>query len=245
MPELLRAEELTVARGGSLVLRGATLVVREPGIHVIVGPNGAGKSTLLAAIAGLSGAELRAGRILFMGRDVAGAPLHERARMGLVLGFQNPPGIRGLRLRDLVAAMEKIYGPRSRAAWAEELLNIAPLMEHPLAGGMSGGERKRAELYLVMLQEPRVALLDEPDSGVDVESLHRIMEVLLEARRRAIAVVLVSHTLTLLRQLAEKGAVDSLHVLLGGVLHRPRIPPSEALAVLEGCGFTCLAEAAG
>jgi Fe-S cluster assembly ATP-binding protein len=216
---LLAVENLSVSRGTAIVIQRANMSLDRSELHVVLGPNGAGKTTLLEAIAGRSSAQVREGRILLEGRDVTGWPLARRARSGIVLGFQTPPPLRGLRLADLVDVLEKRYGPRDELGWAEELLQITQLLGHSLAGGMSGGERKRAELYLVLLQRPKVALLDEPDSGIDAETLQRIMRTLLEAKKRGIAIVLVSHTLTLLHALAERDNIDAMWVAWDNRLH--------------------------
>ncbi|KSW10725.1 hypothetical protein CF15_08040 [Pyrodictium occultum] len=241
---MLSAENLHVDVGARTVLRGVSLEAGPGELHVIVGPNGAGKSTLLNTLMGLSRCHVRKGRIIFKGRDVTREPLYRRARMGLALAHQIPPGLRGLTLRELVSAMERLYGSAREVEWAAEILDVKEFMDRPLFTGMSGGERKRVELYLTVLQRPQVALLDEPDSGVDIDTLERIERLLIELRRRGVTVILVSHTLYMLEKLAGHGAIDRVHVLLEGRVAASG-PPGPLLHALREGGFHGLAATAG
>lgn len=233
---VLRVEGLAVEVGGRRVLRGVSIEAGPGELHVIVGPNGAGKSTLLNAIMGLPRYRLVGGRVVVGGVDVTGKPAYERARMGIALAHQIPPALKGLTLRELAAAMRRLYGASEEAGWASRVLGIEGLMDRPLFAGMSGGERKRVELYLTVLQKPRLALLDEPDSGVDIETLERVEELLEGLKRRGVTVLLVSHTIHMLERLSERGVIDRVHVMVSGRIAASG-PPGDVLGLLKERGF--------
>ena len=227
---LLLVEGARVLAGRRLVLRDTRLRVETPGVHLVLGPNGAGKTSLLSAVAGLDGYRLEGGRALYLGRPLRGMGLLERARAGLVLGHQSPPGLRGLRVDELVRAVEEVYGrPVAAAEAAYRLLGLGPLLGRRVSD-LSGGERRRLEIFLVMLQRPRVALLDEPDSGLDVDTLDRLVEVLHRAVDDGVAVVLVSHTLGFIERLAAAGLLRGAWLADGS-----RLCPLEAEAPAIPC----------
>ena len=239
---MLRVEDLAVEIEERRILENVSLEAGPGELHVIIGPNGAGKSTLLNTIMGLRRYRVVGGRILLQGEDITGRPVYERARMGVALAHQFPPALKGLTLRGLVSAMERVYGSAREVEWAAEILDVEKFMDRPLFACMSGGERKRVELYLTVLQRPRVALLDEPDSGVDIETLERIEELLAGLRERGVLVLLVSHTMYMLEKLADRGAIDRVHVMVAGRLVASG-PPGEVFEELRRAGFQGIAKA--
>ena len=205
---------------GKLVVQGVTLRLPGPGVYVVMGPNGAGKSSLVNAVMGHRDYRFE-GKVLLDGDDVTGLPTHEKARKGLALALQIPVEIEGVRVSEvLVKIVERFRGLDRREALSllRELLGLVGLPESMLARqlmvGLSGGERKRLELVRVIAQKPRVAMLDEPDSGVDVESLPLVARAIERLREEGAAVLLISHQPQLFRYLDP----DKVYVMYGGRL---------------------------
>ncbi len=169
---MLRIEDLRVAVDGREVLKGVNLELGASEIALLLGPNGSGKSSLIQTLLGNPKYRIKSGRILLDGRDITDLPANERAALGLGAVFQMPPKLRGIKLRDLLRRLAERSGAdyQSLMKMAEEM-GAAHLLDRDLHVGFSGGEVKRAEVLLLAAQRPRVALLDEPDSGVDLDSL--------------------------------------------------------------------------
>lgn len=212
--ELLTINHLTVAVGEDTILRDITLRIREGELHVLMGPNAAGKSTLLRTIMGLPPYRVVEGRIYFLGRDITEAPPHERARMGLALAHQQAPRLR-VRAEYFLQRLSESYGSTTQVTEFVKKLRVEHLLQRELYVGFSGGEFKRFELLTVLLQRPKLALLDEPDSGVDVDSVKILAEAVRELVSQGSSVLLVTHVGLILRYLRE---VDYLHVLMSGRL---------------------------
>ena len=166
---MLQIEELKVEVGGREILKNVNLHVPQGETHILFGPNGSGKSSLMMTIMGFSGYKVTHGKIMFKGQDITRMPIHERARMGIGVLFQRPPTINGLTTRKLV----EICG-RNRSVDVEKLaadLNLTDFLERDVNHNLSGGEIKRSELLQLKAQEPDLVLLDEPESGVDLENI--------------------------------------------------------------------------
>ncbi|MDW8036313.1 MAG: ATP-binding cassette domain-containing protein, partial [Candidatus Korarchaeum sp.] len=178
---MLKVENLTVRVGGKEVLNEVSLEVGESEVVALLGPNGSGKSTLLHTIMGKPGYEVVSGRIMLDGLDITDLSPSERAKLGIGIMMQLPPALRGVRLRDLLKRLSNIYGADMDhlRKFAEEL-RVSNLLDRELHRGFSGGEMKRVELLLLAAQSPKLALLDEPDSGVDLESLPVLGKVINE-----------------------------------------------------------------
>ncbi len=169
---MLEVSGLRAEVDGREVVRGASLTLGEGEVALLLGPNGSGKSSLIQTLLGNPRYEVTGGRISLDGRDLTGAPPDERAAAGLGAVFQMPPSIRGITLRSLLRKLAERFG--SDYGELEDLageMGAAHLLDRDLHVGFSGGEMKRAEVLLLMAQRPKVSLLDEPDSGVDLESL--------------------------------------------------------------------------
>lgn len=198
---MLKVENLTVRVGNRDILKNVSLEVGESEVVALLGPNGSGKSTLLHAIMGKPSYEVVSGRILFDGFDITGLSPSERAKLGIGMVMQIPPALKGVKLRDLLRRLATIYGTDLEylKRLAEEL-RASNLLDRELHKGFSGGETKRVELLLLAAQSPRLALLDEPDSGVDLESLPilgRVINEIIEASnsraREKRSAVIVTH----------------------------------------------------
>ncbi len=204
---------------GRKVVDSATLRLQGPGVYLLLGPNGAGKSSLANAVMGHESYRLE-GRILLDGEDVTGLSTHERARKGLTLATQMPPELEGVRVSEVLTRVIKRFRGISSTAealkLAEELLGALGLPREMLSRyymvGMSGGERKRLELARVLAQQPRAAILDEPDSGVDVESLPLIASAVERLAEDGAAVLLITHQPRLLEYLSPLHT----YVMIGG-----------------------------
>ena len=237
MRPLLEVRDLWVEVGGRLVLRGVSLAVGEGEVHALFGPNAAGKSTLLMTIMGIPRLRVVRGRILYGGVDITHVPPYERARMGIALAFQRPPKV-GVKLRSLIEAMRGVY---SDGGPAPEELGLGYLLDRELHHGFSGGESKRVELFLAMLQRPRLALLDEPDSGVDVESLADVAKFIERWVESGVSMVIVTHTGSILERLSK---VDAAHVMVDGRIIVTSRSPAKLLELVRSVGYSGLAKLA-
>jgi len=174
MGYLLEVENLQVELGNRLILDGVSFELRSSEIHLLFGPNGSGKTTLVGAIAGLPMYRVVSGRILFMGEDIMNKSVEERAKLGIGVGFQNPPEITGVKLEDL---LKLCLGKSPKEEFSDEEMHfiesfrLKDFLKRETHVGFSGGERKRSEILQLLFLKPKLLLLDEPDSGVDVESL--------------------------------------------------------------------------
>jgi Fe-S cluster assembly ATP-binding protein len=171
---LLEVKDLHVSIGNKEILKGVNLHMKKGEVHAIFGPNGSGKTTLLNAMMGFVGYSVKKGKIVFGGRDITHLPVNERAKMGIGISFQRPPAIRGVKLQRLIETSAKGNG-KFLEKYANGL-NLMDFLEREVNVGFSGGEIKRAELLQLILQDPDLVLLDEPESGVDLENIALIGE---------------------------------------------------------------------
>lgn len=166
---MLQIEDLVVEIEGKKILDRINMEIPEGETHILFGPNGSGKTSLMMTIMGFSGYTVSSGRIMFKGEDITYMPIHERARLGIGVSFQRPPTIAGLKTKDLVS----LCG-RDRDVDIEGLarqVNLANFLERDVNLNFSGGEIKRSEMLQLMAQQPDLVLLDEPESGVDLENI--------------------------------------------------------------------------
>ena len=166
---MLDIVDLHVEAGGREILKGVTLSVGEGETCVLFGPNGSGKSTLLAAVMGYGTCKVTSGKIIFKGIDITDMPVNERAKLGIGMMMQRPPNVVGVKLGDLVKATAN--GKDVPDATDFRMDNF---LARDVNVGFSGGEIKRSELLQLTAQEPEFVLLDEPESGVDLESIDLI-----------------------------------------------------------------------
>ena len=177
---MLEIRRLTVAVEGKEILHDVNLTIKTGETQVLFGPNGSGKTTLLMAIMGFPKYQITKGSISFRGRDISGLPLDERARLGIGISFQRPPVVRGIKTRDMVAAC---LGARAREKKISQLASktdLADFLDREINYGFSGGEIKRSELMQLLAQKPELVLLDEPESGVDLENIALIGKLINE-----------------------------------------------------------------
>ncbi|MDD1714576.1 MAG: ABC transporter ATP-binding protein [Methanoregulaceae archaeon] len=169
---MLDIEDLHVEIGEKEVLHDINLRIGDGETHVLMGPNGSGKSTLLMTLMGFSNYIVTEGRIRFKGEDITHLPIHARAQIGMGMMFQRPPTISGLKLGKLLAAT---YGDQpDRIREMARKLNMDHFLERDINKGFSGGEIKRSEVLQLTAQSPEFVMLDEPESGVDLENISLI-----------------------------------------------------------------------
>lgn len=218
MSELV-IEDLHASVGSAEILRGVDLRVADGEVHAVMGPNGSGKSTLSHVIAGRPGYQVTAGRVTLDGADLLSMPAWERARAGLFLAFQYPIEVPGVSLE---AALAEAFAASGRdpasvgAVLSAEAASVGlptELLSRPLNVDLSGGERKRNEILQLGVLRPRVAVLDEIDSGLDVDALRVVARRVAElARDDGVSVLAITHYYRLLSELP----VDRVHVLSAG-----------------------------
>ena len=175
--DILEVKDLSVKVEGKPILTNLNFSLKEQASHILFGPNGSGKTTLISTLMGLPGYEVTSGKILFRGTDLTDKTVDERAKMGIIVSFQNPPEITGVKLGDL---LRLCLGKALSDDFSEEELRqieafrLTSFLNRDVNLGFSGGERKRSEILQIIFLKPKLMLLDEPDSGVDVESLKMI-----------------------------------------------------------------------
>ncbi len=228
---MLKVEGLRASVAGREVLHGVDLEVPAGEVHLLLGPNAAGKTTLLSAIMGLPHVQVTDGRVFLGEHEVTLLPPWERAMRGLALAFQIPPEFRGLKLSTLLEKVAERHGTTDMMGGVVELLRLDGLLDREAFRGFSGGERKRAELAVTLLQKPRAAMLDEPDSGVDLESVGIVASAIERLARRGAAVLVVTHTSFLAERLDGEA-----HILLDGVV-KASGPAREMLERIREYGF--------
>lgn len=178
MEEMLKVQDLWVSVGDRQVLKGVNFSMNYGEINVLFGPNGAGKTTFMMALMGFPRYNLEKGRIYFKGEDITDKDLYERSRLGLGISFQRPPTVRGVTLRKMIEIITN--GGSSEESIKEniEKLNLSGHLDRGLNDGFSGGEMKRSELLQLMVQRPELVLIDEPESGVDIENIALVGEAI-------------------------------------------------------------------
>ena len=210
---------------GREILRGIDLLVEAGEVHAIMGPNGSGKSTLAAVLAGRDGYQITEGAVTYLGRDLLAMPAEERACGGLFLAFQYPveiPGVNNMYfLRAALNAQRRYRGEPEldagqflRAVRAKlKFLDIGEdLLQRAVNVGFSGGEKKRNEIFQMAMLEPRLAILDETDSGLDIDALKAVARGVNQQRAPDRAILLITHYQRLLGYVEP----DRVHVLQGG-----------------------------
>jgi Fe-S cluster assembly ATP-binding protein len=217
----LKIENLKVARAGKEIVHGVTLEVKRGEVHALMGPNGSGKSTLANAVAGHPAFEVTGGSVAVDGKDVTSAAPHERAKAGLFLSMQSTPEIQGVTLSSFLrtaynAVKEAPLSVLEFHALLQarmEDLKIDPLFaRRHLNAGFSGGEKKRAEVLQLSVLDPAYAVLDETDSGLDVDALRIVTDGLARLRGERIGILVISHNPKMLEALSP----DVVHVMKEG-----------------------------
>ena len=220
---ILEIQDLHVAVEGKEVVKGISLTILPGEVHAIMGRNGSGKTTLSQAIMGHPRYQITSGKILLLGEDITRLPPHERARRRLFLAFQYPVGIPGVNvghfLRSSIKAVRgaEVDTKDVRKLIREEAKNLGvdeSFLKRALNDGFSGGEKKRMETLQMRLLQPRMMILDETDSGLDIDSLKKVSESIQELRAPDRGILLITHYQRMLNYVKP----DHVHVLLGGAI---------------------------
>jgi Fe-S cluster assembly ATP-binding protein len=222
---MLEIRNLRAKAGENLILKGVNLTVRPGEVHAIMGPNGSGKSTLAGVLAGRAGYEVTEGSVLYYGKNLLELPPEERAHEGIFLAFQYPVEIPGVSnayfLKTALNSIRKHRGePELDAmeflAFSKKKMKALQideaLLNRPVNDGFSGGEKKKNEVFQMSILEPRLAILDETDSGLDIDALKIVAEGVNALRGPERAIVVVTHYQRLLEYIVP----DFVHVLAKG-----------------------------
>ncbi|MEW6584618.1 MAG: ABC transporter ATP-binding protein [Nitrospirota bacterium] len=239
---MLRTEDLWVSVGERQVLKGVNFSMKYGEINVLFGPNGAGKTTFMMTLMGFPRYKVDQGRIYFKGEDVTGKDIYERARFGLGVSFQRPPTVKGVSLKKIIEII-KVNGADADINEKIEKLNLVGHLDRGLNDGFSGGEMKRSELLQLMIQRPDLVLIDEPESGVDIENIALVGEAInsllgkdkvKDPKRGAIIITHTGYILDFVN--ADKGYI----VFDGNILCRGN--PRDILAEIKKYGYRRCAE---
>jgi len=198
---VLTLEGVKLNLGGKPILNDLNIDFWEGHVHAVVGPNGAGKSTLASTIMGLGGYRIDEGKMTFDGESINDWSLDKRAREGITLAWQEPARFEGLTVKDFISASARKNGNGNiEESLAQVGLDPAKYLTRAVDKTLSAGERKKVELASILAMRPRVALLDEPDSGIDIESIERIFDAVRKLKDFGTTVILITHSLAVLDQ---------------------------------------------
>lgn len=223
--QLLEIKDLAVSVEGAQILHDLNLTVGKGEVHVLMGPNGAGKSTLVNTIMGHPQYHVDKGSVLFEGKDITDAPANERAKAGMFLSFQNPEEVPGISLENFMRTSrvavtgkpvklfaykkelaEKMKGLQMNEAYASRYLNV----------GFSGGEKKKSEILQMLMLNPKLAILDETDSGLDVDAVKIVSHGVEKFKTSKNSLLIITHNTKILDFLP----VDAVHILMDGKIIR-------------------------
>ncbi len=247
--KLLQIEDLHVEVEGKEILKGLNLTLDKGEIHAIMGPNGSGKSTLAYVMTGRPGYEVTSGKILYNGEDILDLGADERAQRGIFLAFQYPTEVPGVSVVNFLrTAYNAIHADKQKSAMAFrmflqekiDLLEIpTELVDRYVNQGFSGGEKKRNEILQMAVLEPQLAILDETDSGLDIDALQHVSAGVNKLAGPEVGILLITHYQRLLNYIRP----DTVHVLMGG-----RVVKSggfELAERLEAEGYASIADEVG
>ncbi len=239
--ELLAVRSLQAAAEDKEILKGLDLTIAPGEIHVIMGPNGAGKSTLAAVLMGNPNYTVTGGTVLFRGEDLLEQSVSQRAKSGLFLSFQNPVEVPGISMENFIrSALDQRSEDKVRPwVFHKEVQRVLKALdmdesyaERDLNVGFSGGEKKKAEILQLLLLKPTLAILDETDSGLDVDAVQTVSRGIEEFRKdKDAALLIITHNAAILSALH----VDRVHVLVDGRIAAEGSP--ELIDEIERSGF--------
>lgn len=246
---MLEVKDLYVTVEDKEILKGLNLTIKPGEVHAIMGPNGAGKSTLSAVIAGREGYEVTSGSITYEGRDVLEMEVEERAQAGMLLGFQYPveiPGVKNIYLlKSALKAQREARGedempaPEFLKLVREKLAQMqmdASFLQRAVNEGFSGGEKKRNEILQMLVLQPKLAMLDEIDSGLDIDAMRIVADGVNSLRSEDRAILLVTHY----QRLLDYVVPDFVHVLVDGRIAKSG--DAELARELESRGYDWVVE---
>ncbi|MDD3229347.1 MAG: Fe-S cluster assembly ATPase SufC [Oscillospiraceae bacterium] len=245
--KLLEVSGLHASVDGKEILNGLNLTVSPGETHVLMGPNGAGKSTLGNVILGNPEYKVNAGKILFEGEDITKEKTDARARRGIFMSFQSPEEVPGVTLEDFLRVSKRAVTGKPLKVFAfqkqlkktmESLSMDESYARRYLNVGFSGGEKKKAEILQMLILQPKLAILDETDSGLDVDAVRIVSEGIRQYKNESNALLIITHNAKILENLT----VDAVHVLADGKIIRTGGP--ELIDEISRTGFRPLEEGA-
>lgn len=216
MSPALRVTDLHAGVTGKQILNGLNIEVPLGEVHAVMGPNGSGKSTLCHVLTGRPDYEV-SGSAQLDGVELLGLPVDERARLGILQSFQYPTEIPGVRLQEFVLEAALEHGmerdeARDRIAKEAARFGMERFLDRSLNDDLSGGEKKRSEIFQLAVLRPKIALLDEIDSGLDIDAVRQVSEAVEEMRSPEVGVLMITHYSRILRYLAP----DRIHIMIDG-----------------------------
>ena len=243
MRPALEVRNLSASVDAKLILDGLSLTVPHGEVHALMGPNGSGKSTLCHVLTGKAGYEV-SGEAFIDGEDLLAMDVDERSRAGLLQSFQYPTEVPGIRLGEFVtvAGEERGLDPESVAARVESegrRFDMTRFLDRFLNDDLSGGEKKKSEIFQMAVLRPKMALLDEIDSGLDIDAVRQVAEAVEEMRSPDLGVLMITHYSRILRYLTP----DRIHVMIDGKIVDSG--GSELADELESGGYESVRERLG
>ncbi len=216
MSAALRVTDLHAGVAGKQILNGLDIEVPLGEVHAIMGPNGSGKSTLCHVLTGRPDYEVT-GSAKLDGVELLGLPVDERARLGILQSFQYPTEIPGVRLQEFVLEAALEHGmerdeARDRIAKEAARFGMERFLDRSLNDDLSGGEKKRSEIFQLAVLRPKIAMLDEIDSGLDIDAVRQVSEAVEEMRSPEVGVLMITHYSRILRYLSP----DRIHIMIDG-----------------------------
>ncbi len=224
---ILDVQNVGLRLGNKSILNNLKMEFWPGYVHAVVGPNGAGKSTLASTIMGLSGYTHFTGDITFDGKFIRNLSIDQRAQMGLTMAWQEPARFEGLTVQSFIQAGTKDKSIE-RVREVIEMVGLNPYryLNRAVDSTLSGGERKRIELASILIMDPKLVMMDEPDSGIDVDALNHIFKAIQTLKKNGSTVLLITHSMTVLQQadhgfliccgkLLEKGNIGKLKKFFG------------------------------
>ena len=227
---MLQVENLFLRLNGKPIINNLSLHVDKGEIHGVLGENGTGKTTLAYLIMGVNNYQASEGRIMFEGQDIGELSVSQRAKEGISLAWQEPARIEGLTVRDYLFLSGNNPGTK-RINDCLRMVGMEPLryLDRDIDNTLSGGERKRIELASIIAMQPKLAILDEPDSGIDIVSLPSILDGIVEMNKQGASVLLITHS----EQVVE--IAHRVSVLCAGTILRTGEPEETCLWFKENC----------
>jgi Fe-S cluster assembly ATP-binding protein len=238
---MIEMKNLTVSVEGKKILNGVNLIIEDGETVVLFGPNGSGKTSLLKTIMGMPQYKVESGNIIYRGNEITARSLDERARLGIGMVYQNPPAVRGVRLKEILRICMEKNGTykEERISEAAEKLNLTDFLDRDINLGFSGGEIKRSELLQLFAQNPGFVMLDEPDSGVDLVNINLVGTVineLLEKDKRKDKRIKAGLIITHAGYILDYVNADRAYVMLDGTITCSG-NPRDVLADIRTKGF--------